>query len=163
MSIYSLMRRQAAADAGPGERRPPLQGPGGPSEKPDVVALLADRIPAEAVALYTGVLAFLVPDDTPLDKQSYGARWVVAAVVSVIAVLYAVGTYRRAVLAGGGRFRWPIGKTVVVFVAFWAWVAVIPGSPFGAIDGYTPTIGAVVGLLLNGLLGALALFSSDAA
>jgi hypothetical protein len=161
MSTYSLMTRHAAREYEV-RRRPSLRDAGG-SQPPDVVGLLADRIPAEAIALYTGVLAFLVPDDTPVDAQSYGGRWLLAAAVSAIAVLYAAGIYYRAVRAQSEEFHWPWANMAIVFVAFWAWVAVIPGSPFNDIESYTPTLGAAIGLVINGLLGALALFFEDPA
>jgi hypothetical protein len=126
-----------------------------------VAETLARYIPSEALAVYSSVLAFLVADDKPLDEQPSGARWAVAAAVAVLAVLYSVGLHRRAMLAAGKHFAWPVAKTLTVLVAFGAWVCVIPGSPMSTFSWYSPATGAIVGILVNALLGATALFGES--
>lgn len=165
MSIYSLMTRAATDESVGDQSQVPLRGSSNDlaNTPTSVAATLASYIPAEAVAVYTSVLAFLVPVDKALDVQSYGSRWALAAVVAVLAVLYAVGTYKRAIERQNGAFRWPVGKTLLVLVAFAAWVFVIPGSPFGSFDWYTPALGAIGAIVVNAFLGAFALFSDSAA
>jgi hypothetical protein len=126
-----------------------------------VAETLARYIPSEAIAVYSSVLAFLVADDQPLKDQASAGRWAVAGVVAVLAVLYSVGVYRREVLAAGRNFEWPIAKTINVLVAFAAWVCVIPGSPMGAFSWYSPALGAIIGILVNAALGAIALFTES--
>lgn len=72
-----------------------------------IAADLARYLPTEAVTLYTAILPFLVPKSTALSHQDYTSRWVLAIGVGVFAVLYAVGLYKREVLARRGQFRWP--------------------------------------------------------
>ena len=164
MSIYGLMTRAARGDAGKSDAdgsasAAPLKGPATASaDTGNAVAALADRIPAEAIALYTAILAFLVPQDEPLADQSYTGRAALAIIVAVVAVLYAVGAYYKQVNAAGGKFRFPVWKTISVLLAYLGWVFIIPGSPFGAFDWYTPDLGAIVGLLINALIGGVALF-----
>jgi hypothetical protein len=144
-------------------RRGVLRGGGDPGEPSSVAATLAKYLPSEALAVYTPVLALLVDDHKPLADQDFGLRWVLAGVVAVLAVLYGVGAYRRAVLRAGKQFRWPLAKTLTVLIAFAAWVCVIPGSPMGSFGWYTPARGAAIGVVVNALLGAIALFTDDPA
>lgn len=156
MSIVELMQEAAATKGRPSRRArlPRVRGTGsGPhepaSQEAAVVRELTRFIPTEAIALYVAVLPFLVADDTPLANQKYTSRWILAAGVGVIAVLFAVGIYRRELQARGKSFHWPPRRTVFVVAAFTAWVFVIPGSPFASFSWYTPAIGAIGGLVAN--------------
>lgn len=151
MTIDSIMRRAArqAADDGPD----PLRGPEHNQDPSSIVATLAAHIPAEALAVYLAGLAFLVPDDKVAHAQNYTSRWILAGVVTVLAVLYALDAYRRELKeAGGTSFDWPWGKLCVVVVAFLAWVCVVPGSPFNSFSWYKPGLGAVIGIVVNALI-----------
>ncbi|HEX2084991.1 MAG TPA: hypothetical protein VHF89_04860 [Solirubrobacteraceae bacterium] len=131
------------------------------SRTADVAAALASRIPAEAIAVYTGVLAFLVKDDEPLNEQGYGKVWALAAVVAVLAVMYGVGVYRQKLKAANKPFKFPVWRAVNILIAFAAWVCVIPGSPLQEFDWYSPDVGAIIAIVTNAFLGALALFIDD--
>jgi Zn-dependent protease len=171
MSIVALMQDGAVAESrlpnarrkrgrraeisGQGDHRADAPDPPA-SQVAAATTELARYIPTEAIGLYTAILPFLVKEGTPLSDQTYMGRWVLAIGVAVIAVLFAVGVYRKEVLKREGTFRWPIKRTSVVLVAFAAWVAVIPGSPFQDFSWYTPAIGGIIGLVA---VAALALFN----
>lgn len=53
-----------------------------------VTEKLMRYIPTEAVALYTAILPFLVPKETPLNQQDFTSRWWLAAGVGIAAVLF---------------------------------------------------------------------------
>jgi len=129
-----------------------------PISASDVASTLSKYIPSEAVALYVAVLPFLVPKNTALDQQHYGTRWVVAGAIALIAVIYAVGLYRKDRRAKTLTFLWQVAfwKSAAVLIAFTGWVCVVPGSPFNSFSWYSPSLGAVIGLVVGGLLGALA-------
>jgi hypothetical protein len=162
MSIIAMMRDAAAVDTAkavrPPARRP--RGPAAPEEAADArtAADLARFIPTEALALYTAILPFLVPKDTPLSEQDFTSRWVLAIGVGILAVLFAVGVYKKAVEARGQPFRWPPRRTLTVVVAYAAWVCVIPGSPLNDFGWYTPSIGAIIGLVAATLLALVHLW-----
>jgi uncharacterized membrane protein len=161
MSVYTLMSDAAARPAAPPAGRQPLRARvKTPQSAQEAAGTLEKYIPAEVVALYTSILAFLVPANKTLDQQIYTSRWLVAVAVGVIAVIYAIGIYRRKRRAAHEPFEWPVAlsKTAVVLIAFTAWVCVIPGSPFNSFSWYTPNTGAIIGLLVNAGLGAGALF-----
>lgn len=161
MSIYSLM--QDAARGGPNRRvswHAPLQSRASKPKTPqDVASILTKYLPTEIVALYIAILPFLVPKNEPLTHQNYAGRWAVASIVGGIGILYALGLYRREVRTRSSSFRWSValGKSGTVLLAFAAWVCVVPGSPFNSISWYTPSVGAIIGLLVGSLLGALAI------
>jgi uncharacterized membrane protein YozB (DUF420 family) len=168
VSIYRLMREETKPPALAGIGAP-LRGHEGeretksPKSPQDVADILTKYLPAEVVVLYTAILPFLVPKDTALNQQDFTSRWLVAAIVAVIALIYAVGLYRRGRRAAHKDFQWhvAVGKSATVLVAYVAWVCLVPGSPFNAFHWYTPSTGAVIGLLAGGALGALAvLFES---
>lgn len=116
---------------------------------------LTRYIPTEAVGIYTAALPFLL-GDSPLGSDSYTGRWILSGIVTVLAVLYGVGVFRAEVQKRGGRFRWPPKRTAIIVIAFVAWVALIPGSPFNEFGWYTPAIGAAIGIAAN---AALSLFT----
>lgn len=153
--------------AGPAPREgesAPLAGPpagAAQDASTGVAATLAAYVPTEAVALYTTALAFLVPAHPSAQPQHYDRRWVLAIVVAVLAVLYAVGTVRREQRRARRPFVMPWSKVVVVIVAFAAWVCVIPGSPFNSFGWYSPPLGAVIGMVTQSALGAAGLFFDD--
>lgn len=127
------------------------RGAGGGAEEPaggtaDVLSRLTLFIPTEAVALYVAILPFTVPKDIPLTKQDFTSRWILAIGVGVVAVLFGVGIYRRAVIERGERFRWPIRRTATLLIAYGAWVFAIPASPFNSFGWYTGALGAAVGI-----------------
>jgi hypothetical protein len=173
MSIYRLMRDAAEQEPAPPRRvaapqwDAPLKSSAGVSKSAtasesksvaEIAGVLSKYLPSEVVALYVAILPFLVPKDTPLTHQDYTGRWAVAGIIGVIAVIYAVGFYRRERHAQNARFVWhvAIGKALIVLIAFAAWVCLVPGSPFNSISWYTPSTGAIIGLLVAGALGALA-------
>jgi protein-S-isoprenylcysteine O-methyltransferase Ste14 len=168
MSIVALMQDEALADSGgavkrgrkaafaaKGDRRAAAPDPPA-SQLAAAATELARYIPTEAIGLYTAILPFLVTDGTPLSEQNYTGRWILAGGVTVAAVLFAVGVYRKEVLQRKGDFKWPIKRTLTVIFAFAAWVMVIPGSPFQDFSWYTSAIGGIVGLVA---VAALALFN----
>jgi hypothetical protein len=159
MSIVGLMQ-DAAEDAtrpdgdrsGTTVRRGPRVQPAQRSTPAAIGAELARYVPTEAVTLYTAILPFLVSEDTPLADQDYTSRWVLAIGVGIFAVLYAVGVYRREITARKAPFKVPPKRTAVVAFAYAAWVFVLPGSPFNDFGWYTPTIGAIGGLVAAALI-----------
>lgn len=122
---------------------------------------LTRYIPTEALALYTAILPFLVPDDTALDAQDYTSRWWLAIGIGVLAVLFAVGVYKRAVEAERRTFTWPPRRTLTVVLAYTGWVFVIPGSPCNDFGWYTPPLGAIVGLVIIALISLFSLWFGD--
>lgn len=171
MSIVAFMQDGALAQSrrsrggGKRGRKLELQGQGDHrADAPDPPASqvaaatteLSRYIPTEAIGLYTAILPFLVKDGTPLSEQSYTGRWILATGVAILAVLFAVGVYRKELLKRSGTFKWPIKRTLTVLFAFAAWVAVIPGSPFQDFSWYTPSIGGIIGLVA---VAVLALFN----
>jgi hypothetical protein len=140
---------------GQGDRR--ADAPDPPASQVAAAATELSRyVPTEAIGLYTAILPFLVKDGTPLSEQTYTARWVLAGGVALIALLFAVGVYRKEVLKRGGSFRWPVKRSLTVLFAFAAWVAVIPGSPFQDFSWFSPAIGGIIGLVA---VAVLALFN----
>jgi hypothetical protein len=188
MSIAALMTQAAAVAAPPkahAERAPAdregVTHESVPSSPPRVISAqrrasasspvtttssiatdVARYLPTEAVALYTGVLPFLVPKTTSLSHQDYTSRWVLAIGVGVFAVFYAVGIYKREVQARGGTFKWPPKTTITVIAAYAAWVLVIPGSAFNSWGWYTPAIGAGLGIALSAVIGLFQLWFGSA-
>jgi hypothetical protein len=173
MSIVAMMQDAAAkrTSAAPSEVRPArgklarrraARAPSSQEKTASVAAAAAMElvryIPTEAVALYTAILPLLVPEDKPLEDQSYGSRWALAGIVGALAVLFAVGIYRRELQARGKKFTWPPKRTLTVVFAYIAWVFVVPGSPFQDFGWYTPTLGAIVGLLAVALLALFTLW-----
>ena len=158
MSIHALIYRGVRRR---GEHRDelPMRGP---SENSDsvtaVAATLSAYVPTEAIALYTSALAFLIPDDTPAPRQGYADRWILAGVVMILAVLYAVGIARREQKLLGADVAVPWATVLVVIVAFTAWVCVIPGSPFNAFEWYTPSRGAVIGMVTQVAIAVSSLY-----
>jgi hypothetical protein len=128
---------------------------------PEILAQLTRYIPTEAIALYVAILPFTVPKDVPLTAQDFTSRWVLAIVVGVAAVLFAVGVYRRAVLDRGDSFRWPIVRTVTVVMAYVAWVFAIPASPLNDFGWYTGSLGAVVGIAMSAVIALLHLWFGE--
>ncbi len=126
-----------------------------------VATELARYIPTEAIGLYTAILPFLVSDSKPLAEQNFTARWVLVAGVAILALLFAVGVYRKEVKSRGQEFHWPPKRTVTVLVAFVAWVMVIPGSPFQDFSWFSPTIGGIVGLVAVAVLGLFSLWFGE--
>jgi hypothetical protein len=96
----------------------------------------------------------LVEQDVALESQNYTGRWFLAGSVLALAVLFAVGTYRAELRAQDPpkHFRWPPKRTLIVALAFSAWVFTIPGSPFGDFEWYDPTIGFIGGVGTNVVL-----------
>ena len=171
MSIAALMN-EAAAEATRAERAPRevsrvqahRRRAADSMSQTNVGSIAGDLsryLPTEAVALYTGVLPFLVPKSKALSHQDYTSRYWLAIGVGVFAILYAVGLYRREVRARGGEFHWPPKKTVTVVVAYVAWVCVIPGSPLGSLSWYTPAIGAVIGIVASAGIGLFTLWAGS--
>ena len=119
-----------------------------------VASELLTYLPTEAVALYTGILPFLLPKASKTASQpSYTGRWILAGGVAVAAVLWGVGIFRREVLARKQTFRWPIRRTAIILIAYTGWVFVIPGSPCNAFGWYSPSLGAIIGIAANALIG----------
>lgn len=167
MSIVALMQdaaaerrprddtvRQRRVRMGTAEHRPAAPEPPA-SQMAAIATELTRYIPTEAIGLYTAVLPFLL-GDSPLGSESYTGRWILSGVVATVAVLYGVGVFRAEVHKRGERFRWPPKRTAIIIIAFVAWVALIPGSPFNEFAWYTPALGAVIGIAAN---VALSLFT----
>jgi hypothetical protein len=160
MSIVGLMQ-DAAEDAtrpvAPGRRPRVRRGRRAqPAQKSTPAALgaeLARYVPTEAVTLYTAILPFLVSEDEPLTDQDYTSRWVLAIGVGIFALIYAIGVYRREMKGRGKTFKVPPRRTAVVAFAYAAWVFVLPGSPFSDFSWYSPTLGAIGGLVAAALIG----------
>jgi hypothetical protein len=143
-------RRRATAEAGADE--PPA------SRAASIASELTTYIPAEAVALYTGVLPFLISNEKPLQAQDTTGRWILAGAVAALAVAWAAGVYRQELRARGKKFRFPLGRTALMLIAYAAWIVVVPGSPFNAFDWYTPAAGAIAGLVAISLISLLQLW-----
>ena len=165
MSIVALMQDAAVAAAPAAVEAPPgvarrrhlilgrrREQPAPASTAAAIASQLTTYIPTEAVAVYTAILPFLTPKSQALARQDYTGRWVLAGGVALFAVLFSVGIYKRELEARGGSFRWPPKRTATVLLAFVGWVFVVPGSPFGDFEWYTPAIGAAIGLALNALI-----------
>jgi hypothetical protein len=169
MSIVALMQ-DAAVDRGTGRaalggRRRAKTGetrsvaPDQPASSTAAIAAgLTRYIPGEAVGLYTAGLPFLLGSSGSLDSGNFTGRWVWAALVAILAVLFGVGVYKAEVEKRGERFRWPPRRTAVIVFAYLAWVVLIPGSPFGEFSWYSPALGALVGLAATGILAAFTLW-----
>lgn len=119
---------------------------------------LTKYMPAEVVAMYTAILPFLVPKDEALNQQDFTLRWIVVAAIAAIGLIYGVGLYAKTQRSNYAPFKpWvAVWKSTTIVVAFAAWVCLIPGSPFNSFGWYTPSIGAIIAILVGGLLGALA-------
>lgn len=122
---------------------------------------LTRYIPTEAIGVYTAVLPFLVKDGQPLTEQDFTARWILCAAVAVLAVLYAVGIYRKELAKRKQKFHWPPKRTITVLIAFAAWVMVIPGSPFQEFSWFSPALGGAVGFFAVAVLGAISLWFGE--
>jgi uncharacterized membrane protein YbhN (UPF0104 family) len=157
MSITRLMRDAAVTDvrrSGRGTRTRRGPADDDPGADDNTLGKLTKYIPTEAIALYVAILPFLVREDVPLEAQDYTTRWFLAAGVGVLAVVFAVGVYRRAILDRGGAFRWPPRMTATVVLAYTAWVVAIPGSPVNDFGWYSPALGAVVALVVSAVIAA---------
>jgi hypothetical protein len=163
VSIVAMMQDAAGARTAAPRRPRPLrrhQAESGTASAPPAAAVAAVAaelvrfIPTEAVAAYTAILPLLVAQDTALADQDYTARWALAGAVLALAVLFAVGTYRAELRAQQPprQFRWPPKRTLLVALAFSAWVFTIPGSPFGDFTWYEPAIGFIGGVGTNAAL-----------
>jgi hypothetical protein len=161
MSIVAMMADAAAARSRVQPRRRRAAGDDLHGVPAAVAAELVRYVPTEAVALYTAILPFLVPEDAPLSSQDYTSRWYLAAGVAVAAVLFAVGVYRREVIARGGVFHWPVRRTTTVVAAYAAWVFAIPGSPLNSFTWYSPPLGAIAGLVTGAAISLFHLWFGD--
>jgi len=152
--------RKAALKATGGDKR--ADAPETPASPFAAAATELTRyIPVEAIGLYTAILPFLVNDGKLLTEQNFTARWVLTVGVAVLAVLFAVGVYRKELKKRKQAFHWPPKRTITVLVAFVAWVMVIPGSPFQDFSWYTPTIGGIVGFVTVAVLGLFSLWFGE--
>ena len=153
MSIVATMNEAAAQHVAPPGGRPQRRGQRtipepAQSTLSTITAGLTRYIPTEAVALYTAILPFLVPKETPLDKQDFTSRWWLAIGVGAAAVLFAVGVYKREIEKRRQTFHWPPRRTITVLIAYAGWVFMIPGSPLNTFNWYTPSLGAVAGVVV---------------
>jgi hypothetical protein len=160
MSIVAIMTQPRGAPPA-ADTRTRTRGSGETetlAASPDVLAQLTRYIPTEAVALYVAILPFMVPKDKPLTTQDFTSRWVLAGAVATVAVLFAVGVYRRARVERGEAFRWPLRRTLTVLLAYVAWVFAIPASPLNDFGWYTASLGAVVGISTSVMIALLHLW-----
>jgi hypothetical protein len=149
MSIVATMNEAAGQHAARSRRLQRGVAEPAQSTLSAIAAGLMRYIPTEAVALYTAILPFLVPKETPLDQQDFTSRWWLAVGVGTAAILFAVGVYKREIETRGAIFRWPPRQTITVLIAYVGWVFMIPGSPLNTFDWYTPSLGAVVGIVVS--------------
>jgi hypothetical protein len=152
--------RKATLKAGRGDRR--ADAPEPPASPFAAVATELTRyIPTEAIGLYTVILPFMVSEGKPLTEQNFTGRWLLSLGVAILALLFAVGVYRKEVKSRGQEFHWPPKRTITVLVAFVAWVMVIPGSPFQDFSWFSPVIGGIVGFATVAVLGLFSLWFGE--
>jgi hypothetical protein len=170
MSIATMMRLAAQAEAGapaadPARRGPQPAGPlpvpagatigGAPvsstsnagSKTQAALEAIAGYIPSEGLALYIAALGAIQP-------QSDGVRWLLLGLGVAVVILFAT-------LAAFDRETRPapakIGLvTLLAVVSFVTYAAALPGSPFLAIHAQATVIAGVVALFLSYLMPRIA-------
>ena len=118
----------------------------------DASALVTAYIPSEAVGLYVSALAIFAPDTAAI-------RWAILGGTVALIPLLLVLTGRTVDSGGTKRsLTWKslITLSIIGTVAFVAWAASLPGTPFLAVTSYANKCGAVAVLLLAAILPRLA-------
>jgi hypothetical protein len=125
-----------------------------PGVKANVVNELIRWIPSESLLLYASLLALYEPlapgPGQRISDLDFRTRWVgfglIVAVTIVLVVVLTWGKARRDVHL---TFKWPIFEATVGTVAFAAWSAALPDSPFLDWGWYTNEMGGYALLVVT--------------
>jgi hypothetical protein len=108
----------------------------------NIVNQLIQWIPAESITLYVGYVALLNPlKPTGSDRLcdlSFASRWLGFVVFCVVTLAITVGTYEGKRRAANPKpaFKLPLFEMVAQTLAFAAWAAALPETPFAGFCGF---------------------------
>jgi hypothetical protein len=146
------------------------QNPGTGTPATSALSAIAAYIPTEIVTVYVAVLTTLGVTEVTGAAAANGTLTATPLPVYVVFILLTPlvvwGLYASRVVAAGKRLprrirAWPKWEMAAATVAFAAWGAAMPSSPFGIVEGFTPALAGVVALILSLLIGVFSpLFST---
>jgi hypothetical protein len=134
-------RTQRAADQQAAGKPAPVGVPA------NIVNQLVLWIPVETITLYVGYLALFDPAKptagTKLCANDFTWRWVGFGVFCFLTTVIVLGTYigKRREAGKKPPFKVPIFEMVFGTVAFAAWAAALPETPFADVCGYKASYG----------------------
>jgi hypothetical protein len=145
MSLISLASVRALQEDAVAEGKArPGRIPGAADAQERIVGQLVAFIPAEPVTLFIAALAVVGG-----ESRSW-VRWTLLGVVAVLAPLWVEIHYLQKARTRRARRKLPLFEMSAGLVAFVAWSASIPDSPWTTIGGFTPRWGLLVALLVAG-------------
>jgi hypothetical protein len=145
MSLISLASVRALQEDALAEGKArPGRIPNAVDAQERIVGQLVAFIPAEPVTLFIAALAAVGG-----ESRSW-VRWTMLGVVSVLTPLWVEIHYLKKAQSRRARRRLPLFEMSAGLVAFLAWSASVPDSPWTTIGGFTPRWGLLIALLTAG-------------
>jgi hypothetical protein len=114
----------------------------------DLLGKVRALVPSDAVTAFVALIG---------ATSALEVGWRVAALALVVALVpwwVFFGYWTRASDAARSEVRFPLFDAATALIAFLAWSATVPKSPWDDIDGFTPAIGLALTLVVSLLLGA---------
>ena len=147
MSLISLASVRALQEDAVAEGRArPGRIPDAADAQERIIGQLVAFIPAEPVALFIAVLAAVG------TESGAWLRWTLLGVVAGLAPLWVEIHYLQKARSKKARKKVPVFEMCAGLVAFLAWSASVPESPWTEIGGFTTRWGLVIALAAAGAL-----------
>ena len=147
MSLISLASVRALQEDAVAEGRArPGRVPGAADAQERIVGQLVAFIPAESVTLFIALLAAVGTD------AGEWVRWTLLGVVAVLAPIWVEIHYLQKARSRKARKKVPLFEMSAGLVAFLAWSASVPETPWTEIGGFTTRWGLVIALATAGAL-----------
>ena len=147
MSLISLASVRALQEDAVAEGRArPGRVPGAADAQERIVGQLVAFIPAESVTLFIALLAAVGTD------AGEWVRWTLLGIVAVLAPIWVEIHYLQKARSRKARKKVPLFEMSAGLVAFLAWSASVPETPWTEIGGFTTRWGLVIALATAGAL-----------
>jgi len=147
MSLISLASVRALQEDAVAEGRTrPGRVPNAADAQERIVGQLVAFIPAEPVTLFIALLAAVGAG------AGEWVRWTLLGVVAVLAPAWVEIHYLQKARSRKARKKVPLFEMCAGLVAFLAWSASVPESPWTEIGGFTTRWGLVIALVVAGAL-----------
>jgi hypothetical protein len=145
MSLRSMAVRRAEVENAVAKGDPPA-----PVQDPMAFrSYLIKLIPAESIALFVLLLG-------PLADASFEVRWAMLGIVLVLTPAWVFVNYRETATERDARLKVPKLQMATGMVAFTAWTATIPATPWLQVSWFNLEIGAGISLGVAALLALAA-------